>query len=169
MFIDVLGQHRSILTYVGPMVVIIHVVSCDIHSIIVTTQVVTFHYLSITYLSPILMERTHKRKRSLQDSTVNLSKMRMALNRLESLKEELYGIEETEEELQTITDHVLALENILKGANRTCFLFFLSYVSGVGSRFDFHINKLLCDFRYAPAHHRSQPCRRPRKRRLSSG
>jgi len=64
------------------------------------------------------MERTHKRKRSLQDSTVDLSKMRMALNRLESLKEELYGIEETEEELQTITDHVLALENILKGAKK---------------------------------------------------
>ena len=97
------------------------------------------------------MERT--RKRSLQDSTVDLSKMRMALNRLESLKEELYGIEETEEELQTITDHVLALENILKGANRMCFLCSLSYVSGVGSRFDFHINKSLCDFRYAPAPH----------------
>ena len=99
------------------------------------------------------MERTHERKRSLQDSNVDLSKMGMALNRLESLKEELYGIEETEEELQTITDHVLALENILKGANRMYFLFFLSYVSGVGSRFDFHINQTLCDFRYARAPH----------------
>jgi hypothetical protein len=44
--------------------------------------------------------------------------MRMALNRLEALKEELDGIEETEEELHTILDHVLALENILKGAKK---------------------------------------------------
>ncbi|KIJ42161.1 hypothetical protein M422DRAFT_60388 [Sphaerobolus stellatus SS14] len=63
-----------------------------------------------------MSERGHKRKRSLQDSSVDLSKMRMALNRLEALKEELDGIEETEEELQTISDHVLALETILKGA-----------------------------------------------------
>ena len=70
------------------------------------------------YLSPTLMERTHKRKRSLQDSPVDLSKMRMALHRLESLKEELSGIEETEEELQTITDHVLALEIILRSAKK---------------------------------------------------
>ncbi|KAF8071973.1 hypothetical protein FPV67DRAFT_1560692 [Lyophyllum atratum] len=65
-----------------------------------------------------MSERTHKRKRSLQDSTVDLSKMRMALNRLEALKEELDGIEETEEELHNISDHVLALENILKGAKK---------------------------------------------------
>jgi len=63
-----------------------------------------------------LMERTHKRKRSLQDSTVDLSKVRMALNCLESLKEELNRIEETEEELQTITDNVHALEDILRSA-----------------------------------------------------
>ena len=31
-----------------------------------------------------LMERTHKRKRTLQDSTVNLSKMKGTLNRCES-------------------------------------------------------------------------------------
>jgi hypothetical protein len=44
----------------------------------------------------------------------------MALNRLEALKEELDGIEETEEELHTISNHVLrlALENILKGAKK---------------------------------------------------
>jgi hypothetical protein len=64
------------------------------------------------------MEHTHKRKRSLQDSTVDLLKMRMALNRLESLKEELNGIEETEEKLQTITKHVHALENILRGEKK---------------------------------------------------
>jgi hypothetical protein len=65
-----------------------------------------------------MSKRGHKRKRSLQDSHLDLSKMRMALNRLEALKEELDGIEETEEELQTISDHVLALENILKGAKK---------------------------------------------------
>jgi len=38
----------------------------------------------------------------------------MLLSRLEALKEELDGIEETEEELRTISEHVLALENILQ-------------------------------------------------------
>ena len=72
-----------------------------------------------------MSERGHKRKRSLQDSPVDLSKMRMALNRLEALKEELDGIEETEEELHTILEHVVTLENILKGAKkRVSYLFF---------------------------------------------
>jgi hypothetical protein len=71
-----------------------------------------------------MSERTQKRKRSLQDSTVDLSKMRMALNRLETLKEELDGIEEMEEELHTISEHVLALESILQGAKKpVCYLF----------------------------------------------
>ncbi|KAF8141943.1 hypothetical protein EV363DRAFT_1392347 [Boletus edulis] len=47
-----------------------------------------------------MSEHTHKRKRSLQDSNVDISKMRMALNRLEALK--------------SISEHVLALENILE-------------------------------------------------------
>lgn len=63
-------------------------------------------------------DRTHKRKRSLQDTKVDLSKMRMALHRLEALKEELDGIEETEEEMQSITEHVGALEEILRGAKK---------------------------------------------------
>ncbi|KAF8345411.1 hypothetical protein F5887DRAFT_1061787 [Amanita rubescens] len=63
-------------------------------------------------------ERTRKRKRSLQDSSVDLSKMRMALNYLEALKEELDGIEETEEELRTISEHFTALEDILNGAKK---------------------------------------------------
>jgi len=61
---------------------------------------------------------THKRKRSLQDSTIDLSKMRMALNRLDALKAELDGIEETEEEMLAISEHVLELENILRGAKK---------------------------------------------------
>jgi hypothetical protein len=65
-----------------------------------------------------MSESGHKRKRSLQDSRVDLSKMRMALNRLDALREELERIEETEEEMQSISDHVLALENILRGAKK---------------------------------------------------
>lgn len=77
------------------------------------------------YYPPYMSERGHKRKRSLQDSTVDLSKMRMALSRLDALKEELDGIEETEVELHTISEHVLALENILKGAKKPVYVTFL--------------------------------------------
>lgn len=65
-----------------------------------------------------MSERGHKRKRSLQDSPIDVSKMRMALNRLDALKAELDGIQETEEELDGISKHVLALEDILKGAKK---------------------------------------------------
>ena len=44
--------------------------------------------------------------------------MRMALNRLGALKAELDGIRETEEELDGISRHVEALEEILKGAKK---------------------------------------------------
>ena len=72
-----------------------------------------------------ISERMHKRKRSLQDSTVDFSKTGMALNHFEALKEELNGIEEMQEELHTISEHVLALEDILKGAKKpVCDLFF---------------------------------------------
>lgn len=42
----------------------------------------------------------------------------MVLNRLNALKAELDGIEETEEELDSISKHVLALEDIIKGAKK---------------------------------------------------
>ena len=71
-------------------------------------------------------ELGRKRKRSLQDSHVDLSKMRMALDRLEALKEELDGIEETEEEIHSISDHVLALQDILKGAKKPVRCIFLA-------------------------------------------
>ena len=46
--------------------------------------------------------------------------MRMALNHLEALEEKLDGIEE----LHTISDHVIALENILKGSKKpVCSIF----------------------------------------------
>jgi len=58
--------------------------------------------------------RTHKRKRSLQDSPVDISKMRKLTARLEALREELTAIEETEEEIQHDMEHVNALDAILK-------------------------------------------------------
>ena len=63
-------------------------------------------------------ERGHKRKRSLQDAPIDLSKMRVALNLLDALKEDLDGIQETEGELDSISKHILALEDILKGAKK---------------------------------------------------
>lgn len=74
---------------------------------------------------------THKRKRSLQDSTIDLSKMRMALNRLDALKAELDGIEETEEEMLAISEHVLELENILRGAKKPVCCIFLAFCASV--------------------------------------
>jgi hypothetical protein len=65
-----------------------------------------------------MSERTHKHKRTLQDSSIDLSKVRTALTRLAALKDELDGIEETEEELHTISEHVVALENILTSAKK---------------------------------------------------
>ncbi|KAK0189808.1 hypothetical protein F5146DRAFT_1052640 [Armillaria mellea] len=56
---------------------------------------------------------THKRKRSLQDSPVNLTKMQMARTHLRALQEELRGIKETEEEMQQVISHTNALEAIL--------------------------------------------------------
>ena len=59
-----------------------------------------------------------KRKRSLQDTPVDLGKMRLAMNRLGALKEELNDIEETENEMDAIMAHVAALEEILRGAKK---------------------------------------------------
>jgi len=61
----------------------------------------------------------HKRtKRSLRDTPVNLSKMRIALNRLTALKEELDGIKEIEKEMESVMEHVNALEEILSRAKK---------------------------------------------------
>ena len=62
-----------------------------------------------------MSEYGYKRKRGLQDSPAGLSKMSMALNRLEAIKKELDGVEKLEDELYyNVSDNVLALENILK-------------------------------------------------------
>jgi hypothetical protein len=56
---------------------------------------------------------SHKRKRSLQESTVDLSKLQLAKQRLLALKQDLEDIQETEEELVQIFSHVEALGKIL--------------------------------------------------------
>ena len=60
----------------------------------------------------------HKRKRSIQDTPVDLNKMKMALNHLSSLKEELDGIQETEGEMEAVMEHVHALQKILETAKK---------------------------------------------------
>lgn len=58
-------------------------------------------------------QRGHKRKRSLQDTPVDLTKMQLARQRLAALQEELSGIKETETEMEEIMNHVDALQSIL--------------------------------------------------------
>ena len=56
---------------------------------------------------------SHKRKRSLHDAPVDLTKMQLAKQRLRALQEELGGIEETTDEMEQIMTHVDALQVIL--------------------------------------------------------
>ncbi|KAF8630468.1 hypothetical protein AX17_005409 [Amanita inopinata Kibby_2008] len=58
-------------------------------------------------------QKGHKRKRSIQDTPVDLTKMQLARYRLSALQEELSGIEETEAEMEEIMKHVDALQGIL--------------------------------------------------------
>lgn len=60
----------------------------------------------------------HKRKRSIQDTPADLTKMQLARQRLSVLQEELSGIEETEKEMEEIMKHVDALESILSSTKR---------------------------------------------------
>jgi len=66
----------------------------------------------------VMASKGHKRKRSIQDSPVDLSKMKMAMNHLVSLKEELDGIQETEGEMDAVMEHVHALQKILENAKK---------------------------------------------------
>jgi DNA primase large subunit len=56
---------------------------------------------------------SRKRKRSLHDTPVDLTKMQLAKLRLHALQEELSGIEETTEEMDQILVHLEALQDIL--------------------------------------------------------
>ena len=71
------------------------------------------------FISPnIAMGPAHKRKRSLQDSSVGVLKMSKTLEQLRALAAEFEEIEETEHdsEMPTIMEHVHKLEEILKTA-----------------------------------------------------
>ena len=60
-----------------------------------------------------MVESVFKRKHSLQDTPVDNSKVQHAREYLEKLKEELDGIEETEETMNDILDCMQDLEQIL--------------------------------------------------------
>lgn len=79
--------------------------------------------LSMTFPAPFhshydMSTKGHKRKRSIQDTSVDLNKMKMAMNHLISLKEELDGIQETEGEMEVVIEHVHALQKILESAKK---------------------------------------------------
>lgn len=65
-----------------------------------------------------MAERAHKRKRSIEDAPADLSNLRTALNHLNALKTELAGIQEAEEELDSISKHTAALKVILKSTKQ---------------------------------------------------
>lgn len=65
-----------------------------------------------------MSEKSYKRKRSIQDTPVDLTKMQLVRQRLAALQEELAGIEETEEEMEEVTRHVEALQYILGTAKK---------------------------------------------------
>jgi hypothetical protein len=62
----------------------------------------------------------HKRKRSIKDTPLDLSKMKIAMKHLVSLKELLDGIQETEAEMEARMERIQALENILENAKKIC-------------------------------------------------
>ena len=74
--------------------------------------------------------KSHKRKRSLQDSPVDLTKMKMAMQRVQALREELADIEETEGEMEALMTHVNSLEEILRSAKKPVRGFLLVRVVG---------------------------------------
>ncbi|KAF8868295.1 hypothetical protein CPB85DRAFT_1365403, partial [Mucidula mucida] len=60
-----------------------------------------------------------RRKRNVYDSPIGLTKMQLARQQLLALRNELFGIEETAEEMSQIMDHVNALQDILSTAKET--------------------------------------------------
>ncbi|PPQ74684.1 hypothetical protein CVT26_007667 [Gymnopilus dilepis] len=63
-------------------------------------------------------QRVHKRKRSIQDTPINVNRIQSAMHRVSVLKEELAGIKETEVDVEAMMQHVSALEQILRGAKK---------------------------------------------------
>ena len=73
----------------------------------------------------------HKRKRSLQDSPVDLTTMQVARKRLIALQEELSGIQETELEMEEIMKHVDALAVILGTGKKLVSSVVIGFISPV--------------------------------------
>jgi uncharacterized membrane-anchored protein len=61
---------------------------------------------------------SHKRKCSIHDNPVDVSKMKTATKYLQTLRTELEGIQETEAEMGTIMKHIGILEQILDNAKK---------------------------------------------------
>lgn len=55
----------------------------------------------------------HKRKKSLQDTVVDLNKITHAIEQLSALTDELDNIEETEDDMLIIKEHINKLKKIL--------------------------------------------------------
>lgn len=69
--------------------------------------------------------QTQKRKRSLQDTPIDKRKMTRVTNSLNALREELSGIDETEEKMEGVMKHVDELDCILKETKRIVHLSFI--------------------------------------------
>ena len=65
-----------------------------------------------------MSEKSHKRKRSIQDTPVDLTKMQLARQQLTALQQELAGIQETEKEMEELMTHLDALQEILGTAKK---------------------------------------------------
>jgi hypothetical protein len=77
------------------------------------------------------------RKRSTQDTPVNLSKMTMAINHLVALETELHGIQDAEREMDAVMEHFHALQEIFENTRKpVCKACSLSYMSSSPRRSD---------------------------------
>ena len=65
-----------------------------------------------------MSEKSHKRKRSIQDTPVDLTMMQLARQQLTALQQELAGIQETEKEMEELMTHLDALQEILGTAKK---------------------------------------------------
>lgn len=73
-------------------------------------------HLALCWLSTATFQMI---ERSPKDLLSTSQKMRMSLKRLDDLKSELDGIQVTEEELNSISKHVSALEDVLTGSKKS--------------------------------------------------
>ena len=60
----------------------------------------------------------HKRQRSLNDTIVDMSKMRRLTTSLDSIREELRGVMDTEMQMEEVMKHVDVLDRILRESKR---------------------------------------------------